>query len=129
FRDPRHAQASPDARRRIAHVAPPGTLATWLGTAAGLLRRRGTLTMIHRADALTEILGMIEPAFGGIAIQPVHPKPGAPAIRVLLRAVKGSRAPLILLPGLVLTGEDGRPSTAAQAVLRDGGALPLARAH
>jgi len=59
FRDAGRAQASPNARRRTAHVAPPGMLATWLGTAAGLLRRRGTLTLIHRADALTEILGMI----------------------------------------------------------------------
>jgi tRNA1(Val) A37 N6-methylase TrmN6 len=56
----------------------------------------------------------------------VHPKPDAPAIRVLVRAVKGSRAPLALLPGLVLAGADGRPSAAAEAVLRHGGALPLA---
>jgi tRNA1(Val) A37 N6-methylase TrmN6 len=127
FRDSRRVQASPDARRRVAHVASPGTLATWLGTAAGLLRRRGTLTMIHRAEALTEILGMIEPTFGAIAVQPVHPKPGAPAIRVLVRAVKGSRGPLTLLPGLVLADADGRPSAEAQAVLRDGATLRLAQ--
>ena len=49
----------------------------------------------------------------------------APAIRVLLRAVKDSRAPLTLLPGLVLNGDDGRPTAAAEAVLREGAALPL----
>jgi tRNA1(Val) A37 N6-methylase TrmN6 len=125
FRDADRAQASPDARRRAAHVAPPGALATWLGAAARLLRPDGTLSLIYRADGLGELLGMIEPAFGAVAILPVHPKPAAPAIRVLLRAVKDSRAPLTLLPGLVLNGDDGRPTAAAEAVLREGAALPL----
>jgi tRNA1(Val) A37 N6-methylase TrmN6 len=126
FRAAGRAQASPDARRRIAHVAPPGTLAIWLGTAARLLRHDGTLTMIFRADGLGELLGMIEPAFGALTILPVHPKPAAPAIRVLVRAIKGSRAPLALLPGLMLNGPDGRPSAEAEAVLREGNVLPLA---
>jgi tRNA1(Val) A37 N6-methylase TrmN6 len=46
--------------------------------------------------------------------------------RVLVRAVKGSRAPLALVPALLLTGADGRPSEEAEAVLRHGAALPLA---
>ncbi len=126
FRAEGRAQASPDARRRVAHVAPPGALAIWLGTAARLLRRDGTLSMIFRADGLAELLGMIEPTFGAVTILPVHPKPAAAAIRVLVRAHKGSRAPLALLPGLVLNDADGRPSAAAEAVLREGAALPLA---
>jgi tRNA1(Val) A37 N6-methylase TrmN6 len=121
------AQASPDARRRAAHVAPPGALATWLGAAARLLRADGTLTVIHRADGLGEILGLLAPVFGAVVILPVHPKPGAAAIRVLLRAAKGGRAPTALLTGLVLTGEDGRPSGEAESVLRDAAALPLAQ--
>ena len=121
-----HAQASPDARRRAAHVAAPGALATWLGTAARLLRPGGTLVLIHHADGLAEVLGLLEPAFGSVAVQPVHPKPGAAAIRVLVRAVSASRAPLAVLPGLILNGPDGRPTAEAQAVLRQGAVLPLA---
>lgn len=127
FHEAGRAQASPDARRRVAHVAPPGALATWLGTAARLLRSTGTLTLIHRADGLGELLGLLEPAFGAVAIQPVHPRPGAAAIRILLRAAKGSRAPLIHLPGLMLNRDDGRPSAEAESVLREGAALPLAQ--
>jgi tRNA1(Val) A37 N6-methylase TrmN6 len=122
------AQASPDERRRAAHVAQPGALAIWLATAARLLRADGSLTLVYRADALAGLLRLIEPAFGAVAIQPVHPKPDAAAIRILLRAVKGSGAPLSLLPGLVLNGVDGRPTAEAEAVLRDGAALPLAAA-
>jgi tRNA1(Val) A37 N6-methylase TrmN6 len=127
FRAAGRAQASPDARRRAAHVGAPGALATWLGTADRLLRPDGTLVLIHHADALAEVLRLLEPAFGGLAIQPVHPKPGAPAIRILVRAVKGGRAPLALVPGLVLNGADGRPTAEADAVLREGQTLPLAQ--
>ena len=51
----------------------------------------------------------------------------APAIRVLVRAVKDARAPLVLLPGLILNDADGSPSAEAEAVLRAGIDLPLAR--
>jgi tRNA1(Val) A37 N6-methylase TrmN6 len=51
---------------------------------------------------------------------------GQPAIRVLVRAVKGSRAPLALYPGLALNDENGRPTAEAEAILRDGSTLPLA---
>ncbi|HEY2137534.1 MAG TPA: methyltransferase [Xanthobacteraceae bacterium] len=126
FNDAERAQASPDARRRVAHVAAPGALASWIGTAACLLRRDGRLTSVYRADGLSALLAILETAFGAVTLQPVHPKPAAAAIRVLARAVKGSRAPLVVLPGLVLAGADGRPTPEAEAVLRGGGALPLA---
>jgi tRNA1(Val) A37 N6-methylase TrmN6 len=120
------AQASPDARRRAAHVAPAGTLAAWLGAAARLLRPAGTLSAIYRADGQDEVLGALAPAFGAVAILPVYPKPGAAAIRILVCATKGSAAPSSLLPGLLLNRDDGRPSAEAEAVLREAAALPLA---
>jgi tRNA1(Val) A37 N6-methylase TrmN6 len=126
FHDAAREQASPDARRSLAYVAPAGALAAWVGTAARLLCAGGTLTLIHRADALAEILGALAQDFGAAAVQPVHPKPGGAAIRILVRAAKGARAPLALLPPLVLNGDDGRPSAQAEAVLRDAVTLPLA---
>lgn len=127
FHEAGRAQVSPDARRRAAHVARAGALVTWLGTAARLLRTGGTLSLIYRADALDQVLDSLAPAFGALAIQRVYPKPGAAAIRILLRATKGSAAPSNQLPGLLLNGADGRPSAEAEAVLREGAALPLAR--
>ena len=127
FHDATREQASRDARRSLAYVARPGTLALWIGTAARLLRAGGTLTLIHRADALPELIGALAHDFGAVAVQPVHPKPAAPAIRLLMRAVKGARTPLTLLPALVLNGEDGRPAAEAEAVLRGPVTLPLAQ--
>jgi tRNA1(Val) A37 N6-methylase TrmN6 len=58
-------------------------------------------------------------------VLPVHGRAGQPAIRVIVRARKGSRAPLTLLPGLMLNDEEGRPTDAAEAVLRGGEPLPM----
>jgi tRNA1(Val) A37 N6-methylase TrmN6 len=124
FNAPTTSRASPDAARRRAHVS--AGIAPWLRSAERLLGTGGMLTLIWRADGFLDVLAELARSFGAVAILPVHPRPDAPAVRVLVRAVKGSRAPLALLPGLVLAAADGRPSEAAEAVLRHGAALPLA---
>lgn len=126
FNDPARQRVSPDRERRRAHAAPGGTLAAWIGTAARLLRARGTLSMIWRADGLAEVLQALAGAFGAVTVLPVHPRLGDPAIRILVRATKASRAPLALLPGFVLADRAGRPTAQAEAVLRRGAVLPLA---
>ena len=115
---------SPDPGRRLAHSASRETLDRWVGAAARLLRPAGVITLIWRADDLDLLLAVLTAGFGAVTLLPVHPKPGAPAIRVLARAVKASRAPLSLLPGFILADAGGRPTAQAEAVLR-GGALCL----
>jgi tRNA1(Val) A37 N6-methylase TrmN6 len=116
---------SPEPGRRVARSARPAALPQWTRTAARLLRPGGVLTLIWRADGLDDVLAALAPAFGAVSVLPIHPKPGAPAIRVLARAAKGSRAPLNLLPGFVLADGRGKPTDAAESVLRGGAALPL----
>jgi tRNA1(Val) A37 N6-methylase TrmN6 len=118
--------SSPEPGRRTAHAAAPGTLRQWVRAASLLLRAGGVLTLIWRADGLDEVLAELAVGFGAVSLLPVHPKPDEPAIRVLARATKGGRAPLALLPGLVLADAAGKPSAAAENVLRHGGVLPLA---
>jgi tRNA1(Val) A37 N6-methylase TrmN6 len=125
FNDPGRHPGSPDPRRRAAHGLPHAAIAPWVGTAARLLRPGGILTLIFRADGLAVVLDALGPGFGAVAVKPVYPKPGADAIRILAGAVKGSRAPLAILPGLVLADDDGVPTPEAQAVLRQGEALRL----
>jgi tRNA1(Val) A37 N6-methylase TrmN6 len=126
FNDPARHQPSPDTRRRTAHEAHSTTLDIWVHAARRLLKPGGALTLIWRSDGLSDVLAALGRGFGGIAVLPVHPKSDAPAIRVLLRAVKGSAAPLALLPAFVLNGEAGRATEQAQAVLRGEETLRLA---
>jgi tRNA1(Val) A37 N6-methylase TrmN6 len=117
--------AAPDAAKAAAHGESDASLADWLKAAARFLKPRGGLTLIHRADRLDEILALLRLRFGGIIVCPLWPRPGKPARRVLLAATLGSRAPMMLTPGFALHQADGRFTAAAEAVLRDGAALPL----
>src|SRR3984893_6314345 len=116
-------QPSPDQARRLAHAASEATLERWLRTAARLLHTDGVVTLIWRADGLAEVLAALAKDFGAITVLPVHPNPDGAASRGLVRATKGSRAPLVLLPGFLLADADGKPSAAAEAILRKGEAL------
>ena len=114
----------PGAIKAIANVEGEVDLASWLKAAVALLRPKGWLTVIHRADRLADLVAALTGTGGGaVRILPLWPKPGRPAGRVIVSARKGSRAPSELLPGLVLHRDDGGYTEAAQAVLRDGGAL------
>jgi tRNA1(Val) A37 N6-methylase TrmN6 len=72
---------------------------------------------------LADVLAAVDAHFGAIAVLPIYPRPNAAAIRILVRAMKGSRAPLALIPSLTLNDADGRPTAQAEAILRDGAAL------
>jgi tRNA1(Val) A37 N6-methylase TrmN6 len=124
FHDLAHARPSPTPARQAAHMASAHTLADWLTAATRLLKPRGRLALIYRADGLAEVLAALGGSFGSIEILPVNPRPGATAIRIVVRAVKASRSALALRPGLTLNDIDGQPTRAAEAILR--GAAPFA---
>jgi tRNA1(Val) A37 N6-methylase TrmN6 len=126
FRDPARQTVSPDPRRRLAHVGARGLLQRWVASAAWLLKPGGVLTLIWHADSRDEAVAALAPGFGAVAVLPVHPRPDKPAIRVLLRAVKGASAAPVEQPRLDLNDMQGRPSAAAEAVLRGGKTLSLA---
>ncbi|MBS0530227.1 MAG: methyltransferase [Proteobacteria bacterium] len=125
FNDPARHRASPDDIRRAAHMAEPATLETWIHAARRVLKSGGVLSLIWRGDGLAEVLSAVERGFGGVAVRPVHPDAGKPAIRILVRAIKGSRAALQLCPGLMLSDPSGQPNREAQEVLAGGRALEL----
>jgi tRNA1(Val) A37 N6-methylase TrmN6 len=126
FNDAARQNLSPDARRRLAHAALPDTLPRWIDAASWLLRPQGVLTLIWRADGLAGVLQALEAGFGGIAVLPVRPRQDAPAIRVLVRAAKGGQAPHAQYAELTLNDAQGRPTAAAESVLRGGATLSLA---
>jgi tRNA1(Val) A37 N6-methylase TrmN6 len=123
FNDPGRRNLSPDADRRRAHAAADSELGPWLAAAERALAAGGRLVLIHRPEALSAILTALAGRFGAAEIIPIFPKPDAAAIRVIVRAIKGRRTPPSLKPGLALNDADGRPSAAAEAILR--GAAPL----
>lgn len=125
FDDP-GALRSPAAERRDAWMADDG-LAAWIGFLTKAVREGGTVTVIHRADRLADILALFAPKAGSIQVRPIHPFANSAAKRVLVRAVKTGKAPLQLLPALVLHDAEGAKHTPeAEAILRGAGALDWA---
>lgn len=111
--------AGKDAANREGEV----DLAAWMRFAVTMLRPKGSLTAIYRADRLDDLLAALHGKVGEIVITPLWPKRGRPAKRILLKARKGVAAPLTLSAGLVLHEEDGRYTQLADDVLRRGGAI------
>ena len=101
-----------------------GGLAAWVSFLSKAVREGGTLTLIHRADRLADLLALLAPKAGSFQIRPIHPHADAPAKRVIVRAVKTGKAPLRLLPPLVLHPREGVKHTGeAEAILRGEAAL------
>jgi tRNA1(Val) A37 N6-methylase TrmN6 len=104
---------------------PDGGLDGWVLACHAMLKSGGLLTMIHRADALPDVLAALSRRFGALAVKPVHPRVDAPASRILVRGRKDSRAPLTILPGLVLHDAEGRFTPQADAIHRGLEAISL----
>lgn len=118
FFDDAGALRGPAPERRAAWMADDG-LAAWMGFLSKAVKEGGAITVIHRADRLGDILALLAEKAGSVQVLPVHPFADEPAKRVLVRAIKTGKAPLRLLPPLVLHdrgGDKHRPEV--EAILR-----------
>lgn len=120
YRREGEGNAPPDAGKAAAHVEAGAGLDSWIACALTQLRRKGSLTVIHRADRLDTLMAALTGRVGEIVVFPLWPRAGKAAKRVIVRARKGVATPLRLAPGLVLHGDDGGYSAEAEAILRGG---------
>ena len=123
FDDP-SALRAPHPARAGAWMADDG-LEAWVAFLLAAVRDGGRITIIHRADRLGDLLAHLGDQAGSVRIRPIQPFADTPAKRVLVRAVKRGRAPLVLLPPLVLheRGGGAKHTAEADAILRGAAAL------
>lgn len=126
FNDRARHRSSPDKAREIAHMASATTLENWVHAARRILKPKGVLTLIWRADGIAEVLAALDRGFGSLRIVFVHADVTAPASRILIRAIKGGRAPTQILSPLMLNDESGVPNKEVQEILTGKGSLALA---
>ncbi len=99
-------------------------IAAWCGFLLDAVREGGSLTLIHRPEMLADLLAALSARAGAVQIRPVQPFADAPAKRIVVRCIKGGRAPLRLLSPLALHVRKGAKHTVeAEALLRGAGAL------
>lgn len=110
-------------RARARHMS-PATLDLWVKAAATSAAPAGEVIFIHAATMLPALLAAFEQRFGSISVLPICPRAGEPASRVLVRAIKGSRARMQLLSPLVLHESEGRAfRPEVEAIFRGAGRL------
>ena len=114
-----------DPIRAGANAMAADGLDAWARFLSAMAAPRGTLTLIHRADALATILAALDGRFGAVRVFPLFPRSGAAASRIIVTATKGHRAPLSLLPGLVLHDDMGCFTPRTERLLRNAVALEL----
>lgn len=111
---------SPNLLKAQAHAFGPEDLELWIKVMHTMVALRGTMTIVHRAETLGKILTAMDGRFGDIRIAPLYAREGTAASRVVIQGIKGSKAPMQLLPGLILHTENSQFTPDAEAVLRDG---------
>ena len=116
---------SPHGLKARAHAFGAAELEGWIKVMHTLLAVRGTFSIVHTAEMAGRLLVLMDRRFGDIRLAPLFPREGAAASRIIIQGVKDSRAPLQILPGLVLHGEGNGFTPQAEAVLRQGAAWPL----
>lgn len=123
FDDPKALRA-PHPARTGAWMADDG-LDAWTRFLTAAVKDGGRIAVIHRADRLGDLLALLGAGAGSFRIRPVHPFADAPAKRVLVQARRGGKAPLVLLPALVLheRGATAKHTDRAEAILRGDEAL------
>ncbi|HXF90978.1 MAG TPA: methyltransferase [Candidatus Nitrosotenuis sp.] len=109
--------------KAISNVEHHVTLEQWAKFCLLMVRPKGTITFIHRADRLDALLAYFHGKLGDIVIFPLWPGEGRPAKRVLIRGRKSSQGSLTLAPGLVLHHGEGKYSLQAEDILRNGAGL------
>ncbi|MEO6340521.1 MAG: methyltransferase [Caulobacteraceae bacterium] len=108
----------PAPERTGAYIADDG-LEAWTKFLLKAVRPGGRITVVHRADRLADLLALLGTGAGSFRIRGLHPFADAPAKRVLVRCIKTGKAPLMLLPPLVMHERDGAKHTLqVEAILR-----------
>ncbi len=97
-----------DAGRAAARHMDAATLERWIKTAAGAAAPGGEVIFVYPAQHLSPLLSGFVVRFGAVTVLPLTPRPDHPASRVLVRGIKGSRAPLTLLASRALHEAEGR---------------------
>jgi tRNA1(Val) A37 N6-methylase TrmN6 len=103
---------TPDRLKAEAHVMEsPDLFEMWLRTACAILKPGGQVSIIARPEALGDVLGGLAGRFGGVEVTPVCARAETDAIRILVTAIKGSRARMILRDRILLHEGRGREFT------------------
>ena len=117
----RNDRTTPDPLKAEAHAMETDDLfERWLSTAAAILKPGGQVSIIARPESMAEIFTALGKRFGGVEATPVIPRTGNDAIRILVTAIKGSRARLSLRDRILIHDGPGHEFSTQMSDLANG---------
>lgn len=108
---------SPKESKLTAHHEREGDLKSWLTFCLKMLKPKGDLCLIHKAERIDEILQILCETLGKIEIFPLYSKQNTPAKRVIIRGIKGSKGKCSLHSPLIIHKETGEYTSSASKIL------------
>lgn len=95
-------------------------LSEWLDFCIKKVRAKGTLTIIHRTQAVPEILSILNGRMGNIKLIPLWPKAGTEPKRIIIQATMNSKTPFSLHTGFILHNDDNTRTDLMERIMRSG---------
>lgn len=120
-----HAVRPPEKNKGLAHMNSSATLKDWVKFMLEQVKDRGTVSFVHRADRIDELMHLLYGRVGDIVLCPLWPREGVAAKRVLVQGRKGVRGSSMIHPGIFLHGAVDRYTKEAEDILRHGAAIQL----
>lgn len=118
-------RSSPSEDKKMANQETDVDLESWARFCLLMVKPKGTITFIHRADRLDHMLAFFAGKLGNVTIFPLWPGKGKAAKRILVSGIKNTSGPLRLSQGMFLHEMDGRFTREAESVLRDGEGIEI----
>jgi len=125
YLEPGAALSSPTVTKDKAHMNSTATLNDWLNFSINMLKPKGSLSVVFRADRMHDLIYLLHGRVGELTICPLWPREGSPAKRIIIQGRKGMHGVTCMSQGLALHGEVERYTAEAEKILRDGAALDL----
>lgn len=119
--------SSPYKTKAVAHGDDLPDLKVWIDRCLRMVRPKGFLTLVHRADRLDDIITALNAKAGGVIIYPMRSIAEKDANRVIIRAQKDSNGLLALKFGMIVHKSDGNYTDAAENTLRHAHYLDIAK--
>ena len=133
FHDAANERPSPDEGKATAHgfvdqASYREAMSKWIKGCLRTLKTKGGITLVNRIAALPAMLAALDGPTGAIEVVPLLPFDFVPAKRVIIRAKKGAKSPMVLHPGIALHQAEGGFTPQIEAALRNGAALNVTTA-
>lgn len=118
FRTPQSGRVSPRAGRDRARHESTAGMADFLAAAKYLVRPGGRIWFVHLPDRLAEFIHLAAGLnLSLLRLRMVHPDPNAPARIFLAELAKGRKGTTVVLPPLIIRGQDGAYTSEASRIL------------